>query len=78
MRIYIRGQGKARPIRILLPTRLLLSPIAGSILHRTSGKWTAAQWRKLLGALRRSARVLKGMPLVEVEEKDGDSVRIYL
>ncbi len=78
MRICIREREKSRPIVILLPTRLLCSPIAGAILRCATGKLTTAQWCRLLRALRRSARVLRGTPLVEVQEADGDSVRIYL
>ena len=78
MRLYIQMQGKPRPILIVLPTRLLFSPLTGTILRCATGKLTTAQWMKLMRAVRRSARMLRGTPLVEVEEADGERVTIFL
>lgn len=85
MRIYIR-EGDAKPIRIPIPTRLLCSGFTARILCRLiqekSGENGPApeykQVRRLLLILRRSRRMMKGQPLVEVQEAGGNEVRISL
>ena len=82
MRIYVKDESMKHPIRIAFPNSLLINGLTARMISkicRKSGKMELSP-RDILqigGALRTGKKLLKGRPLVEVEDK-GDMVKIWL
>lgn len=83
MRILIQ-EANARPIRIWIPTHLLLNRIVLLLTNQVLRKngcpfsLTQPQIRTILRAVYRTKRRLPGWRLVEVESADGDRVTVRL
>jgi hypothetical protein len=80
MKIYFRHEKIRLPI--FLPTALLTSRLSASILAKVSKKsgvyLSAKELRPFMRAVKKSHKILKRTPLVEVETSDGTYVKIIL
>jgi hypothetical protein len=82
MRIIVKSDGHR--FFIPLPSGLIFSRPSAALAYRiiTSHSaefpFTREQFFEMTRALRRARRSLRGTPIVEVDDKDGDMVRIYL
>ena len=80
MKIYFRHEKIRLPIYI--PTALLTSRLAASILAKASKKsgvyLSAKELRPFMRAIKKSHKILKSKPFVEVESADGTYVKIIL
>lgn len=80
MKIYFHHEKIRLPIYI--PTALLTSRLAASILAKASKKsgvyLSAKELRPFMRAVKESHKILKKTPFVEVETSDGTCVKIVL
>lgn len=83
MKISVRASGGFH-LTIRLPLSLLCGPLGARIACRfvsvdgNEHEITPQQIRPLLSSLKDGKKILNGLPLVEAESGDGDSVRIVL
>ena len=81
MKIIIREKG-GRSLRIVLPSAFLLNGfsawIAASVLRKKGMDVTKEQLEPMLRGLRRFRKACPDWKLVEMRERDGDSVEICL
>ena len=77
MKVVVRSADRKRPIVIALPSWLVFNPITAA-LGAMATDFSFQQINKLMKALRKAKKQLGKQPLVNVNEKGGDRVQVYL
>ena len=78
MRIEIREAGRGKPKVICLPLWLMPSRLLAYFATKNEEELSYSQVRDLLRTFKESGKQLQGQPFVEIEEKGGDGLTIYL
>ena len=78
MKIKIKDSSRERPIVIPLPLCLVANPISSLAIAHYTDILSFEDAQKLMKALRKSKKLLRGTPLVEVQSADGDEVTVWL
>ena len=78
MKVVIKSGGEEKTIKIALPTALVLNPASAAIASKYTEELNYKQMNALMKALRKSKKVLDGVPFVEVKDADGDEVTVWL
>ena len=77
MKIIVKEKGQEKPLTIRVPLRMLLNSITAGVAAKHT-ELSYMQMVKLMRAVKKSAKRLDGIPLIEVMEKNGDEVTIFL
>ena len=77
MKVIVKPTDRERPIVILLPSLMVFSPITAAFGAMCTD-YSFRQINNLMKALREAKKQLKGRPLVNVTEKSGEQVQVYL
>lgn len=77
MRITVNGKDRHTPIKLLLPTGLVLNRLIVRFIPMDT-KLTRKQAVRLIRELKRCKKRFPGWKLVEVESADGENVEIKL
>ena len=78
MRITINEKDRHAPIKLLLPTGLVLNRLTLHFLPMGDTKITRKQAVRLIRELKRCKKRFPGWKIVEVESADGEQVEIKL
>ncbi len=82
MDIIVRDSDEGKNFRLMIPSALILNSFAASFLPRflkSEGvNITSRQARHMVKSLKKFKRRHKDWTLVEVQEKDGDRIKIKL
>ena len=78
MKVVIKNGGEEKTITVALPTALILNPASAAIVSSQTEEFTYGQMNSLMKALRKSKKVLDGVPFVEVKSSGGEEVTVWL
>lgn len=78
MKIIIKEESGVKPIKIRIPLGLAANSVTAALISKKSEELTYSQAVRLMRAVKKSAKLLDGMPLVELIEDGGDCVTIFL
>lgn len=76
MKIILKEKAHKKLI-LYMPLGVMINPITTSILSKKSGL-SYSQAQEIMKELKKSSRLLKGKPLIEISEKDGDEIIIFI
>lgn len=77
MKIIIKKADENKLIKVPIPLPLLLNPATAAIGSACT-EYSYNQLNQIITVLRKSKKVLNGMPFIEIVEKNGDHIVIYL
>lgn len=78
MKVVIKNGGDKKAITIALPTALVFNSASAAIVAKQTEEFTYGQMHSLMKALKKSKKVLDGVPFVEVKSSDGEEVTVWL
>ena len=76
MKIIIREKGHKKLI-LYMPLWVIINPITTAVLSKKSAL-SYSQAQEIMKELKKSSRLLKETPLIEITEKNGDKITLFI
>lgn len=77
MKVIIKDAGRKKPLTIRIPLRMAMNSVTAAIVSCHS-ELTFEQSVAFMRAVRKASKQLKGIPMVEVREGNGNEVTVFL